>query len=86
MPINSKRSSTNTDIGSRSVETPRTSSVARGSTAVRRVRGGPTNRGSTPRYIAKEHDGWEPRNAFEHGEADFETPEIQLNLGRLDTA
>ncbi|MGB6165774.1 MAG: hypothetical protein WCF33_05325 [Pseudonocardiaceae bacterium] len=43
-------------------------------------------RDDATRYLAKAHDGWEPHDAFEHGEANFETAMIQLNLGRLDTA
>jgi hypothetical protein len=38
------------------------------------------------RCLAEAHDGWEPRDAFEHGESDLETAVIQLDLGRLDIA
>ncbi|MGH3869456.1 MAG: helix-turn-helix domain-containing protein [Pseudonocardiaceae bacterium] len=43
-------------------------------------------RDEATRHLAKAHNGWEPHDAFEHGEANFETAVIQLNLGRLDTA
>jgi transcriptional regulator with XRE-family HTH domain len=36
--------------------------------------------------LAKAHDGWEPRDAFERAGADFVTAGIQLDLGQLDTA
>ncbi|MGH3828636.1 MAG: helix-turn-helix domain-containing protein, partial [Pseudonocardiaceae bacterium] len=38
------------------------------------------------RLLAEAHDGWEPPDAFEHGEADLTTAYTQLNLGQLDTA
>ncbi|MEO7195289.1 MAG: helix-turn-helix transcriptional regulator [Pseudonocardiaceae bacterium] len=38
------------------------------------------------RLLAEAHDGWEPPDAFEHGEADLVTATIQLTLGQLDTA
>ncbi len=38
------------------------------------------------RCLAEAHDGWEPHDAFEHGDADLETAVIQLDLGQLDTA
>ena len=36
--------------------------------------------------LAEAHDGWEPPDAFEHGEADLETAVVQLHLGQLDAA
>jgi transcriptional regulator with XRE-family HTH domain len=36
--------------------------------------------------LAKAHDGWEPRNAFEGGAMASATAGIQLDLGRLDAA
>ena len=38
------------------------------------------------RYLAMVNDGWEPRDGFERGGADFVTAGIQLDLGRLDAA
>ncbi len=38
------------------------------------------------RCLAEAHEGWAPRDAFEQAGADFTTAEIQLDLGRLDTA
>jgi transcriptional regulator with XRE-family HTH domain len=37
-------------------------------------------------YLAKAHDGWEPRNAFERAGMDRATAAIHLDLGQLDTA
>lgn len=38
------------------------------------------------RHLAKAHDGWEPRDAFERGGMARATAGIQLDLGRLDAA
>ncbi|MEO7194475.1 MAG: helix-turn-helix transcriptional regulator [Pseudonocardiaceae bacterium] len=38
------------------------------------------------RCLAKADDGWEPPDAWEHGEANFETAVIQLDLNRIDAA
>ena len=37
-------------------------------------------------YLAKAHDGWEPRNTFERAGMDRATAAIHLDLGQLDTA
>ena len=37
-------------------------------------------------YLAKAHDGWEPRNAFERAGMDRATAGIHLDLGQLDAA
>ena len=37
-------------------------------------------------HLAQAHDGWEPRDAFEHGAMDRATAGIHLDLGQLDTA
>jgi tetratricopeptide (TPR) repeat protein len=37
-------------------------------------------------YLAKAHDGWEPRDTFEHAGMDRATAGIHLDLGQLDTA
>ena len=37
-------------------------------------------------YLTEAHDGWEPPDAFEHGEADLTTAFIQLELGQFDAA
>jgi transcriptional regulator with XRE-family HTH domain len=38
------------------------------------------------RYLAKAHEGWEPRDAFERASLDRVTAGIQLDLGQLDIA
>ncbi len=38
------------------------------------------------RYLARAHEGWEPRDAFERGAMDRATAAIHLDLGQLDTA
>ena len=38
------------------------------------------------RYLAKAHNGWEPRDAFERAAMDRATAAIHLDLGQLDTA
>ena len=38
------------------------------------------------RHLAEANDGWEPRDAFEHGGADLGIAGIHLDLGRLDAA
>jgi hypothetical protein len=38
------------------------------------------------RHVAKAHDGWTPRNAYDRGAMDSATACVQLNLHRLDTA
>ncbi|MGH3867351.1 MAG: helix-turn-helix domain-containing protein [Pseudonocardiaceae bacterium] len=38
------------------------------------------------RHLAKAHDGWEPRDAFERAGMDRATAAIHLDLGQLDTA
>ncbi len=38
------------------------------------------------RHLARAHDGWEPRDAFERAAMDRATAAIHLDLGRLDTA
>ncbi|MGH3831377.1 MAG: helix-turn-helix domain-containing protein [Pseudonocardiaceae bacterium] len=38
------------------------------------------------RCLAEAHDGWEPPDAFERGEADIATAWSQLDLGRIDAA
>jgi len=38
------------------------------------------------RYLAKAHDGWEPRNAFERAGMDRATAAIHLDLGQLEAA
>jgi hypothetical protein len=37
-------------------------------------------------YLAKAHNGWEPRDAFKRGAMDRATAGIQLDLGRLQAA
>lgn len=38
------------------------------------------------RHLAKAHDGWAPRNAYDRGAMDGATASVQLDLRRLDTA
>jgi hypothetical protein len=38
------------------------------------------------RHLAEAHDGWEPRDTFEHAGADLSTAGIQVDLGQLDAA
>ena len=38
------------------------------------------------RSLTQAHEGWEPHEAYEHGESDLETAVIQLHLGQLDVA
>ncbi|MGH4015689.1 MAG: hypothetical protein ACRDSL_17550 [Pseudonocardiaceae bacterium] len=42
--------------------------------------------GDAKRYLAKAHDGWTPRDAFDRGGMDLATAGVALDLRRLDTA
>lgn len=43
-------------------------------------------RDQATRYLTKAHQGWEPRDAFEHAAMDRASAGIYLDLGELDTA
>ncbi|MGH3868694.1 MAG: helix-turn-helix domain-containing protein [Pseudonocardiaceae bacterium] len=60
-----------------------TARLTRGSATAYAVMGGTDE---ATRHLAKANDGWEPRDAFEHGDENFGTAGIELVLGRLDTA
>ncbi|MBV9140413.1 MAG: helix-turn-helix transcriptional regulator [Pseudonocardiales bacterium] len=60
-----------------------TARLTRGCATAYAVMKGPNQ---ADRCLVEARDGWEPPDAFEHGEGDLEAAGIALDLGRLDAA